>query len=646
MRKILFFQATLCLFCFLSNAQSILCNNWLATPSYASAVNIGDLDVIGNQLTIEAVIYQTTPNTVYDGDIVAKHTSPLNDNYLLRPNYCSITTSNGYFETPAICSLKSNQIYHVAMVYDGNTLKFYRDGYLMSQVNATGTLFQNNINTRIGFYQLQDYNSQFLGYINEVKIWGIARSQIEIKANMFSSLPSPTTQTGLLGYYQFDNLINKQGNTVFNGVTNGSAAINSTVPTCNFVLDSCAVDSTIKCTNWLSTPAYGSAVNIGDLDIPGNQLTIEAVVNQTTPNVTYDGDIVAKHTSPLNDNYLLRPNYCSITTSDGFFQTPPICTIISNQNYHVAMVYDGATLIFYRNGFLMSQVNASGSLFQNNYDARIGYYAFQDYNSQFLGYINEVKIWNIARTQSQLKSGMFTTLVAPTTQTGLLAYYSFDNLLNKQGNASYNGVLNGTAMINQINPVCFFPKDSCFTTLPVNLSRFSTAVSENKKIILSWKAETEDGIKSYSIERSTSASSGFVIIGNVDAKATTQHATHSFTDDSPKQNITYFYRLAIIDNTGKKNFSVTKSARINNDHLKITAYPNPTTGLIKLTLNQMIGNFNIKIFNNLGQIVLKQSVQNNNSTNLLLDLSNQKSGIYWINIETDKLVTIRKIFRL
>ncbi|MBS1511614.1 MAG: gliding motility-associated C-terminal domain-containing protein [Bacteroidetes bacterium] len=225
------------------------CGNWLNTPSLNSAVNLGDLDVSGNQLTIEATINRTAPYTggnLYAGDVVAKHQDPSNVNYLLRPNSAEITTSNGYFITPSICSIELNKTYHIAMVYDGSVLKFYRNGFLMSQVNATGNLFQNNFNTRIGYYDLALVNTQFIGYINEVRIWNVARTQAQIQAYMNTSLPSPTTQTGLLGYYTFDNLINKQGNAAFNGTLNGSATINATNPVCNFIADSCPVNTPVS----------------------------------------------------------------------------------------------------------------------------------------------------------------------------------------------------------------------------------------------------------------------------------------------------------------------------------------------------------------------------------------------------------------
>ncbi len=243
MKKVLFTLVALYLSSFLCNGQS--CNNWLSTPSIGSFVDIGQLNIPGNQVTVEANINRIAPylpgggnNT--EGDIVSKHNDFSDVNYLLRPNHGYITTTNGFFGTPDICDLELNKTYHVAMVYDGSTLKFYRNGFLMSQVNATGNLIQNNWKARFGLYDASFYTTQLIGYINEVRIWNVARSQSQIQTYMNSSLPSPTTQPGLLAYYTFDNLINKQGNTVYNGVLGGSASINATNPNCAFIADSCA----------------------------------------------------------------------------------------------------------------------------------------------------------------------------------------------------------------------------------------------------------------------------------------------------------------------------------------------------------------------------------------------------------------------
>ena len=226
-----------------NNCANNICDNWLNTPSANTYAAVGDLDVSGNQITVEAIINRTSPYVGaynYAGDIVSKHTNPTDANYLLRPNNGEITTSNGYFTTQPICDIQLNKTYHIALVYNGSTLKFYRNGFLMSQVAATGNLVQNNLITQFGHYNANFFNIQFLGFINEVRIWNVAKTQTELQTNMNTSLPNPTTQVGLLGYYTFDNLLNKQGNAAFNATLNGST-INNTNPNCTFVADSCNI---------------------------------------------------------------------------------------------------------------------------------------------------------------------------------------------------------------------------------------------------------------------------------------------------------------------------------------------------------------------------------------------------------------------
>ncbi len=232
--------------CLLISLHSIgqSCNNWLELPNFGSFVKVGDLDITGDKVTIEATFVRTAPwngSDLFQGDLVSKHEDPKDCNYLLRPSSAEITTTNGYFKTPVICPIELNKNYHAALVYDGSTLKFYRNGFLMSQVPATGNLIQNDWQTQIGLYFNQVTQEQFVGYIQQVRIWNIARTQNEIKAYMNQSLPNPQTTPGLLAYYVFGDLINKQGNAAWNGSVAGSAAIDKTNPNCAFVADSCNI---------------------------------------------------------------------------------------------------------------------------------------------------------------------------------------------------------------------------------------------------------------------------------------------------------------------------------------------------------------------------------------------------------------------
>ena len=227
------------------------------------------------------------------------------------------------------------------------------------------------------------------------------------------------------------------------------------------LVNDCSIQN---CNGWLSVPSYQSFVQVGDLDVSGDQITVEAVFNRTAPysgGPLFAGDLVSKHWDPGNVNYLLRPNEAEITTTDGIYHiTPPVCDIELNKIYHVAMVYDGVSLKFYRNGFLLSQTPVSGNLFQNDFPTQIGLYNGNIYNTNLIGYINEVRIWNVARTQAQIQANMNTSLPSPATQPGLLAYYTFNSLLNQQGNPAWDGTLGGSATINQTNSICNFVADN------------------------------------------------------------------------------------------------------------------------------------------------------------------------------------------
>jgi|GEM_PF-376332 len=225
--------------------------------------------------------------------------------------------------------------------------------------------------------------------------------------------------------------------------------------------DACPVNN---CSTWLNLQKQYGGVQVGDLDVTGNQLTVEGTFNRTEFYGLNEADVVSKHKDFNDVNYILRTNQVEITTTDGYFAAAADCKVELNKTYHVALVYNGSSLKFYRNGFLMKEVPATGTLITNNYSTTIGDLAWQPgYNNETLvGYINNVRIWKVARTQTQLNQYMNQPLPNPTTQNGLLASYTFDDLKNKQGNAAWDGTLIGNAVVNITNPTCpDFVADSC-----------------------------------------------------------------------------------------------------------------------------------------------------------------------------------------
>lgn len=106
----------------------------------------------------------------------------------------------------------------------------------------------------------------------------------------------------------------------------------------------------------------------------------------------------------------------------------------------------------------------------------IGNYGCCFGGEQFIGFIDEVRLWNVARTQTDIQNFMFNPLPTPSLQPGLLAYYQFGSLLNQQGDPTWDGFLAGTASIGAVNPFCGALSPVC-AVLDGGFRRFTLATS-------------------------------------------------------------------------------------------------------------------------------------------------------------------------
>ncbi|MBL7789643.1 MAG: S8 family serine peptidase [Chitinophagales bacterium] len=439
------------------------------TSNYMQIANSSSLNNFsGNKITLTAIL---KPRGFYNGtckgnSIIMKGNSDyVNGNYLLRyspNNGCNASADTnennfyGAFSSAGGCSLSSihnppyvkrDTWYCLVSVYTGDSIITYINGARRYSCHYSGGLGSHNLDVFIGKLDNATYPYWLNADVDDIRIYNRVLAPAEVK--------------GYCG-------------------------------TCN------VQPPQINCNSWLKTVNIGDKVTVGDLDVSGDKLTVEAWVNRENRHTGVDnfsGDIVSKHTGPTNSNYNLRIQQAEITTSNnGYVVTPSFCSYDTNKTYHVAMVYDGANLKFYRNGYLMTSVAASGNLITNNLNTTIADYAgvTTGQPENMNGYINEVRIWNIARTQTQLRMYMSDTLPNPTSQTGLLGYYRFDNLLNKQGNTAYNGTLGGNAQINQINPNCNLVIDSCGIIIPPQTDCDTSQLNTGKVLHLDFNGNTQD----------------------------------------------------------------------------------------------------------------------------------------------------------
>jgi len=184
-------------------------------------------------------------------------------------------------------------------------------------------------------------------------------------------------------------------------------------------------------------------------------------------------------------------------------------TISDNSWHHVAATYDGTSLSLFVDGVLdfttVTSFNTNGSFLE------IGKRAYPQAGEYFAGSIDELRIWDVARTQSEIQSFMNDTVAS--NASGLVAYYKMNE---GGGNVTYNDVsLVNVALIN--NP-------AWTTGRSVDVNYLWSPGGETTPFIL----VNQDGAYSVNV----SNSSGCSVSSNVIYVTTHQPPIVSFTGNS------------------------------------------------------------------------------------------------------------------
>lgn len=97
---------------------------------------------------------------------------------------------------------------------------------------------------------------------------------------------------------------------------------------------------------------------------------------------------------------------------------------------HIACTYsnNNQLIAIYVNGEIINQCTASGSINSSVMDLRISARVSDVYSEYFKGSIDEIRFWNVVRTQSQIRDNMAKESVG--NETGLIGYWNFNEIVN------------------------------------------------------------------------------------------------------------------------------------------------------------------------------------------------------------------------
>ena len=502
------------------------------TDDYVSIADNASIDFTSSQsYTLEAWIYADVLTTSNTGRAVLSKWQSSDNSYWIRVSPDGSLVFDNLFTAASV--ITTNKWYHIACVY-----KTAPDAYRKVFVNGVekslsgsviGVNDGNSEPLKIGRHN--SFANDWDGKIDEVRIWNAAKTVAEIKANMYKELAG--NETNLVAYYKMSN---GSGTTLTDNQT--SATNNGTISGATWKASGAFAGSrqALSFTDNGDPDEYVEIANGSALIANQSGITFECWVYPRTATIgnwetDFEGFMNIRNGSSHPAFYLLRTGNNNvegnIVVSTGSSKKVN-CSLVPNEWQHFALVYNGSTISIYRNGVLEDYGSITGQITDGTFPLHIGKMFYQSYHWPFDGLIDEARVWTTARTESQIRESMMTTLTG--SEENLVAYYRFDQydgttLYNIVG-TGYNGTLTNMETADWVASTAFNTwigsENSSWSTAG-NWSRGSVPVATDNIGLYYWHLGNETTISGaptvnnlfFSSTASPVLSSNFTVNGNL-----------------------------------------------------------------------------------------------------------------------------------
>lgn len=351
-----------------------------------------------------------------------------------------------------------------------------------------------------------------------------------------------------------------------------------------------------------------------------------------------------------------------------------------NEWIHVAVVATSVTDIkFYFNGVLQPSTNTDGGAFNtsmvhNSNPINLGRYATVHRADGFIGYMDEIRLWNISRPEADIRDKMCEKLTA--SEPGLIGYWIVDENTTDPTLEDYSiSNINGSeiGVVEKMNSGAPIGDASIFSYLPdftgasislnspggdklkvnkianapfgVHVYRVNslpnTTIGLNENPSYYYGVFSADNLSDakYTITYTYSYSNGVVDAGN-ESESTLFKRTDGTIASWSLQPTTLTIaskRLTKKNFTGRSEFIFNisppnlpkQSSNANSDvNMTLTAYPNPTSGL--LSLEHLTPGAEVNVVSANGSQILSFIAE---ADVMQIDISDLASGMYIISHE-------------
>lgn len=484
----------------------------------------------------------------------------------------------GLLLQPAVGVVASNKWVHVAVVRtSATTMRVYVNGQLTDDASFTApaawtpTAVNSGVRTRVASTDF------FGGQIDDLRIWTVARTQAQIKEGMFAK-NLPDNSTGLQARYRFN-----EGS----GTTAASSSTNTS-----------GITGTLQNgPTWVSSPVqYGK--NALQCGLITNLLTAPVLTTATT-NVTMEAWVY--HNGDKNTDHLLMSNGGVNTSGYSFFiNTGRVMVLLlggkgvyntgvsvpTNQWCHFALVISTTGCTLYRNGVQVY----TNSIIPTTPAGSFVIGGNPGQGQPYDGMVDEVRIWNVARTQAEIQAGMAAE-IDPATP-GLVSYYTFNQGIADGNNSGLTTVIdmagNKNATLSNFvmtgSASNFRQQSSGLITLPVNWLSF-TARAQSQDVLLQWSTAQEQDSKEFVAEHSADGVN-WTDLGSVDGAGnsnTVKNYTYRHTTPLSGRN---YYRIRQTDFNNVSTYSAVRTVIMTASIKPVKILSNPVVNnVLQLQVN-------------------------------------------------------------
>ncbi|MGE5180169.1 MAG: LamG-like jellyroll fold domain-containing protein [Bacteroidota bacterium] len=473
-------------------------------------------------------------------------------------------------------AITSNVWHHAAAVFDGTTWYLYLDGNLdATLVVGAGRLPRYDSIQHAGLGSALTSTGVaagfFAGLLDEARVWNVARTQTQIQAGIGVEVLQGTGLAGRWGLNEGTGTA--AGNTIAEGV-NGTLTNGPVWSTDTPVGLTAATALRLG-----GTSAYVALGNPSALQL--SAFTIEMWLRRDGPGVgtnTGAGGIadaiplVAKgraeaETAAQDINYLFGirasdgvlcadfeegPGGASPSLNHPVAGTTPITTGVW---HHVAATYDGTTWKLYLDGALEASLAVGQPVASTSASPVAIGSALTSTGAAsgfFDGALDEVRIWNVARTQAEIIGGLNAEIGG--TATGLVGRWGMNEDQGAVVASSAGTALNGTVTGSGWGWAAGSPFNAAPPGPPADPAGLAATAFSANRIDLTWtdNANNETG---YEVERSTTGPGGpFSPLASLPANSV------STSDLALAPATEYCYRVRAVNGAGASGYTAAACA--------------------------------------------------------------------------------------